>query len=69
MGFQVTKKFMKNCLEEYLTDKCAVCIFWADGTDDRGIGCAIPAPIMECPAFAKMYAEETKKIHQTSTNN
>ncbi len=52
---------MKNCLEEYLTDECNRCPFWTDGTDDRGIGCAISAPIMLCPAFAKMYQEEESK--------
>lgn len=49
---------MKNCLEEYLTEKCANCPFWADGTDNRGIGCVIPAPIMYCPYFAKMFNEQ-----------
>lgn len=48
---------MKNCLEEYSTEKCESCPFWADGTDDRGIGCAIPAPIMDCSCFAKMFNE------------
>lgn len=51
---------MRNCLEGYLTEKCQGCPFLADGTDDRGIGCAIPAPIMKCPAFAKMCKEEEK---------
>ena len=48
----------KSCLDGYLTDKCAGCPFWSDGSDDRSIGCNIPAPIMRCPAFAKMYDEE-----------
>lgn len=48
---------MKSCLDGYLTEKCANCPFWDDGTDDRGIGCAIPAPIMECPYFYKMFNE------------
>lgn len=48
---------MKNCLDGYLTEECANCLFWADGTDDRGIGCAIPAPIMDCSYFAKMFNE------------
>lgn len=49
---------MKNCWDGYLTEKCANCPFWADSTDDRGIGCAIPAPIMGCPYFAKMFNEQ-----------
>lgn len=48
---------MKNCLVEYLTEKCVNYPFLADGTDDRGIGCAIPAPIMGFPYFAKMFNE------------
>lgn len=44
----------RNCLEEFLTDKCEHCPFWEDGSNGR-VGCAIPAPIMACPAFAKMY--------------
>lgn len=51
----------KNCLEEYLTEGCPTCPDWADGTDDRGIGCATRWPIMECPHFAKMYNEEEAK--------
>lgn len=49
---------MRSCLEGYLTEKCSGCPFWLDGTDNRGIGCNIPAPIMDCPAFAKMFKEE-----------
>lgn len=43
------------------TEGCGTCPFWADGTDNRGYGCAIPAPIMACPYFSKMYEEEEKK--------
>ena len=49
---------MKNCFDGYLTEGCKTCPDWADGTDDRGIGCACHFPIMRCPHFAKMYNEE-----------
>lgn len=51
---------MKNCLEEYLTEKCHTCPFWSDGSDKTCVGCCIPASIMECKYFAKMYYEENK---------
>lgn len=51
---------MRNCLEGYLTESCENCPFWADGTDERGIGCAIPVPIMSCPYFAKVCEQEAK---------
>jgi len=57
---------MKNCLEDYLTDKCGGCPFWCDGTDDRGIGCAIPAPIMSCPFYAKMIREMESEQEATT---
>ena len=43
-----------NCLEGYLTPGCASCPDWADGTDDRGIGCACHFPISWCSHFAEM---------------
>ena len=43
------------------TEGCVTCPFWSDGEDDRGYGCCIPAPIMECPFFRKMYEEEEAK--------
>lgn len=52
----------KNCLVEYLTPACASCPDWADGTDNRGIGCATHFPIMECVHFAKMYQEESESL-------
>lgn len=48
----------KSCLDGYLTEGCASCPDWADGSDDRGIGCAAHFPIMECPFFKKMVEEE-----------
>lgn len=48
--------YMKNCLEEYLTDHCAKCSDWRDGSDGT-FGCAIHGPIMWCPHFAKMVEE------------
>lgn len=48
---------MKNYLYDYLTDECDGCLFWGDGTDDKGIGCDLPAPNIDCPFFAKVYQE------------
>ena len=52
--------FVKNCLEEYLTEHCCKCVDWKDGTDGT-YGCAINGPIMWCPYFAKMFEEEEAK--------
>lgn len=49
------------------TEGCSNCPFWADGSDDRGYGCAIPVPIMECPYFRKMCEAEEAK--QKTENN
>lgn len=57
---------MKSCLDGYLTPECKNCPDWADGTDNRGIGCATHHPIMWCPAFAKMYEEEESKEKEVS---
>lgn len=43
------------------TEGCSTCPFWEDGTEGRGYGCGIPAPIMECRYFRKMYEEEEAK--------
>lgn len=53
----------RSVLEEgtNFTKGCKTCPFWANGEDDRGYGCAIPAPIMECPHFRKMCEEEERK--------
>ena len=51
----------KNCLDGYLTPGCATCPDWANGSDDRGIGCATHYPIMWCGHFAKMFNEEREK--------
>ena len=48
----------KSCFDGYLTEGCKTCPDWADGSDDRGIGCACHFPIMQCPHFAKMFNEE-----------
>lgn len=51
----------KSCLDGYLTPACATCSDWADGTDDRGLGCACHFPIHLCPDFAQMMREEELK--------
>ena len=43
------------------TAGCKNCPFWADGSDNRGYGCAIPVPIMECKYFREMYEKNEKK--------
>ena len=53
---------MKSVFDGYLTDGCATCEDWADGSDDRGLGCACHFPIMECPHFAKMTKKEEAKM-------
>ena len=50
----------KSCLDGYLTEGCSTCPDWADGTDDRGIGCACHFPIDQCPHFAKMMKEDER---------
>lgn len=52
----------KNCLVEFLTEDCERCPFWS--SIENSVGCCIPAPIMECPSFAKMYEEEQKKAKE-----
>lgn len=49
---------MRSIFDGYLTDSCSKCEYWADGTDDRGFGCAIPFPIMWCGPFAEMFEKE-----------
>ena len=51
----------RNCLEGYLTPGCANCPDWRYGTEGHGIGCAIRAPIMECPHFRKVYEEDARR--------
>lgn len=51
----------RSCLDGYLTDGCRTCPDWADGTDNRGIGCACHFPIMHCPHFAAMYEQEERE--------
>lgn len=46
---------------EMLTTACATCPDWADGSDNRGCGCACHFPIMECPHYAKMFYERERK--------
>lgn len=50
----------KSCFDGYLTDGCATCPDWADGTGGRGIGCATRYPIDWCPYFKKMWEEEER---------
>lgn len=52
---------MRSCFDGYLTPECANCPDWADGTDERGFGCATTVPIMWCPAFARMVEEDEKR--------
>lgn len=52
-----------NCFDGYLTPGCATCPDWADGTDDRGIGCACSFPIGECPHFAEMERNDPRNQH------
>ena len=40
------------------TKGCKTCPFWANGTNNRDYGCAIPAPIMECQYFREMYEKD-----------
>lgn len=47
---------MKSCFNGYLTDECLRCEYCKN--DDNQIGCAVPFPIMDCEAFAKMAQEE-----------
>ncbi len=51
----------KSCLDGYLTDGCKTCPDWADGTGERGIGCATHLPIMLCPHFKAMYEQEERE--------
>lgn len=51
----------KNCLEEYLTESCAKCAYWSDGTKEPCTGCCAPFPIMECNAFADMYNRKERE--------
>ena len=50
----------RNCLVEYLTPECATCPDWKNTATE--CGCGIRAPIMECPAFARMYEQENGSI-------
>lgn len=50
----------KSCLDGYLTEGCKKCSDWADGSDNRGIGCACNFPIAWCPHFSKMVEEDEK---------
>lgn len=54
----------KSCFDGYLTEGCATCPVWADGSDARGIGCACHFPIGECPHFAKIMKEDEKNEHK-----
>lgn len=54
---------MKSCFDGYLTEECKTCSFWADGRGDS-VGCAVPFPIGDCPAFARMADKEEKKARE-----
>lgn len=60
---------MRNCFEGYLTPECKNCPDWADGTDERGVGCATHYPIMWCKAFVKMFEEDQKADEKGGRNN
>ena len=49
-----------NCFDGYLTHDCDKCPYWRDGSDDS-IGCAIPLPIMYCPAFKETELNSEEK--------
>lgn len=52
----------KSCLDGYLTDECASCPDWKDGTKEgEWIGCGTHMPIMMCPYFAQMVEKEEKE--------
>lgn len=53
-----------NCLTGYLTPGCTACPDWADGSDDRGIGCACHFPISECHHFAEMERKDPRNQRQ-----
>ena len=60
---------MPRSVFEYGTDfteGCEHCPFWADGSDNRGYGCAIPAPIMECKYFRQMYEKEESQARESN---
>ena len=54
---------MRNCFEGYLTENCAGCPFWKDGSDGS-IGCSYPGLIDHCEAFAKAMKEEWRLNEQ-----
>ena len=60
---------MKNCFDGYLTKECANCPDWADGTDERGFGCATRYPIMWCPAVKRMFEAKEKKRKENENKN
>lgn len=45
---------MKSCFHGYLTEACAICPDWSDGSDpQRGVGCVTPYPIDHCSFFRR----------------
>lgn len=51
----------RSCFNGYLTDGCATCSDWADGTGDNGIGCGCHFPIHMCIHFVAMCEKEKEK--------
>ena len=52
---------MRSVFDGYLTDECAKCSAWSDGTNGTALGCNCIGPIMNCDAFRKMYENDSKK--------
>lgn len=54
---------MRGILDGYLTGGCKNCPDWLDGSDpNKGYGCGTHYPIDWCPHFAKMMAEDNKRL-------
>lgn len=61
---------MRSIFDGYLTDACATCPDWADGSDPkRGFGCACHFPIMHCPHFAKVFEEDSRNSNTHNIDN
>lgn len=59
----------KSCFDGYLTDACAKCGYWKDGSDPNGgVGCCCPFPIMDCKAFAEMFNEQERIAEKERTS-
>lgn len=50
---RIKKKGYASILDGFLTDECAKCKYWMDGTSG-GFGCGCTFPIFECEAFSRL---------------